>query len=96
MSPPTVRRIKEQIYSGKQNENIRRGGRSKEMSIEEKLKKYKDEWVNIFKQNQKLNRTQLKALNSPLIVGYRNMIRSGWKNISLLSDININIVINII
>lgn len=63
VSPPTVRRIKEQIYSGKQNENIRRGGRSKEMSIEEKTQKYKDEWVNIFKQNQKLNRTQLKALN---------------------------------
>ena len=34
------------------------------MSIEEKTQKYKDEWVNIFKQNQKLNRTQLKALNS--------------------------------
>ena len=34
------------------------------MSIEEKLKSIKDEWVNIFKQNQKLNRTQLKALNS--------------------------------
>ncbi|MBE5105123.1 TniQ family protein [Bacillus thuringiensis] len=63
MSCPTVRSIKKQMFSGKQNINNRPTGRIKELSNEEKTKKYKEEWEIIFTENPNLKRTQLKALN---------------------------------